>query len=108
MGVERTITVRLRAVNDAYRRAIAEAAGDTSKFASTAQTGFKQVGSAMYDLGQSIERRVSIPLAALGVSAVKMSNDFSMAFARMQGLANVPASEVAGLRESVLSLSRRR
>lgn len=102
---ERTVTVRLRATVDAYKKAMQDAAGATSKFAAGARGDFTKLGDEMKQLGDKMTRNVTLPLAAIGVGATKLSSDFEMAFAQMVGLAGVPADEVDRLRDSVLRLS---
>jgi hypothetical protein len=102
---DRNVTVRLRAVISDYQNAMRTASAETSAFARLTSGQFKSMGSSLSDLGGDLTRKVSLPLAGLSVAGVKVAADFEQAFARMVGLAGVPAAEVDQLRESVLSLA---
>lgn len=55
--------------------------------------------------GGQMTRNLTLPLAAVGVAATKMSVDFDTVFGRMVGLAGVAADEVDGLKAAVMDLS---
>ena len=101
---ERTVVVRLKAVVDAYQKAMRDAAGETSKV-TAAVTVLGQSGDDLKRVGDQMTKWVTVPLAAVGVGATKAASDFETTFSRMVGLANVPAGEVDKLRESVLGLA---
>ncbi len=106
MAVDRTVTVRLRAVNEAYRRAMQEAANDTTRLGVVGTKAFKDLGAATSQLGSSLTRQLTLPLLALGTAATKMGMDFETTFGQMVGLADVPKSEIEGLKAEVMALSR--
>lgn len=101
---DRTVTVRLRALVDDYKKAMGDA-GRATQTAIQKADGFKKLGQSTANLGDSLTRSVTLPLVAVGAAAVKMSLDFDSTFAQMQATAGVAASEVAGLKEEVLSLA---
>lgn len=62
-------------------------------------------GAGLEQVGGSLTRNVTVPLAAAGVGAIKLGNDFDQTFGRMVGLAGVAKDEVAGLKDQVLELA---
>lgn len=101
---ERTVTVRLRAVVDDYKSAMSSAGKATQDVASQADK-WKNLGRSTAALGDSLTRNVTLPIVAVGAAAVKMSLDFDSAFQQMHQLAGVSASEIDGMKESVLGLA---
>lgn len=105
---ERTVTVRLRASIEDYARKMGEAAAATvavGKAGEAASSKLVGSGKKAQEVGRDLTKYVSLPLAAAGVAAVKMSVDFDTAFAHMEGLAGVTAGEIDGLKQSVLDLA---
>jgi TP901 family phage tail tape measure protein len=72
-----------------------------------AQAGLRlqKVGLHISNLGDSLTKNVTLPLALAGGAAIKMATDFDAAFVKMQTLAGVSADSVDGLKDSVLDLS---
>lgn len=101
---ERTVTVRLRAVVDDYKSAMSSAGKATQDVASQADK-WKNLGRSTAALGDSLTRNVTLPIVAVGAAAVKMSLDFDKSFQQMHQLAGVSASEIDGMKESVLGLA---
>lgn len=104
MAAERTITVRLRMAHEQYRRALAEASADTTRFAAHAKASLSSAGD-MRQVGEQMTRTVTLPLLGLGVAAGKLGTDFAETFTRMTTLAGVAASEVDGLKDAILDLA---
>ena len=102
---ERSYSVRLSANVDAYVAAMKRAETATGSMSAASSANLKKVGGDMQNVGGQMTRAISLPLAAAGVAAVKMSLDFDATFGKMQGLAGVTADEVDGLKEAVMSLS---
>jgi len=102
--LEKTVAVKLTARVSQYLSAMAAASKATTGLATSA-SGLTKVGASMQSVGANMTRYVSVPLVALGGAATLMASRFETSFAQMVGLANVPASEIDNLRESVLSLS---
>jgi TP901 family phage tail tape measure protein len=100
----RDLTVRVRADIGPYQKAMSAAAASTDKFA---QSGLRlqKVGMSISNLGDSLTRKVTLPLGLVGAAAIKMASDFDASFVRMQTLAGVSAGEVDNLKESVLDLA---
>lgn len=101
---DKTVVVRLRALVDDYKRQMADAAKATENVGK-AGASFKQLAPRVQELGDSMTRRLTLPMAALGTAAAKLSLDFERSFSQMVGLAGVAAHEVDGLKQSVLDLS---
>jgi TP901 family phage tail tape measure protein len=103
---ERNFSVRLSARVDQYVSALDQARKATTGFTQTTSRNMAKVGSDMQAVGGWATTRVTLPLVAVGTAAGKLAYDFETAFSRMEGLANVPAAEIANLKESVLDLGR--
>jgi TP901 family phage tail tape measure protein len=101
---ERTVTVRLKAVVDDYKRAMAGAKDATTSVVQQADN-WQKLGRSTADLGDRMTRNITLPIIAVGAAAVKMAADFDNSFVQMQTLAGVSAGEVEGLKESVLGLA---
>ena len=54
--------------------------------------------------GQTLTRRVTAPLAAVGFMAVKSATEFESSFAKIQGLVGVAAEDIAELEEAAARL----
>jgi TP901 family phage tail tape measure protein len=102
---ERQVAVKLIAVVDQYVSAMAAASTASGTFSRQTQANFSRIGSQMQNVGRTMTMAVSVPIAGLGVAATVMSRNFEQAFARMVGLANVPAQQVDKLKQSVLDLA---
>src|SRR4051812_18783032 len=76
----------------------------TSSFGA-ARAGLTSAFGGVSGIGDRISIGVTLPLLAAGGAAVKLSNDFGLAFAHMVGLAGVPQAEVEDLKKSVLDLA---
>lgn len=103
---ERTVTVRLRAVIDEYRKAMRQASSDADGTAKNIKGSFAALNQQVGALGSALTRQVTLPLVGAGVGAVKLASDFETAFSQMVGLAGVTSDEVDGLKESLLELSQ--
>lgn len=103
---ERSFSVVLSARVDSFVAAMEKAKQSTTGFSSTTSRNMQKVGSDMQAVGGWMSTRVTLPIVAAGSAAAKLGYDFETAFARMQGLANVPAGEIEHLKESVLDLAR--
>ena len=60
--------------------------------------------SAMTSVGSSLSKYVTIPLAGIGVAAVKTSADFSQAMSAVKAISGATGSEFDSLREKALDL----
>lgn len=103
---ERSFSVVLSARVDAYVAAMERAKKATTGFSAETSRNMAKVGQQMQNVGSAATMRLTLPMVAVGGAAGKLAYDFETAFARMQGLANVPASEIDGLKASVLGLAR--
>lgn len=101
----RDVVVRFSARTDAYVAAVNRARTATGALSRESVRNMATVGSSMQRLGRSATLGVTTPLVAVGGAAIHMSDRFQHAFSTMEGLANVPASEIDGLKESVLGLA---
>jgi TP901 family phage tail tape measure protein len=100
---EKTVAVRLKLIHDQYMKAAAETGKATDNIAKADK--WKQLGKETAGLGDKLTRNVTLPIVGVGIAAVKMAGDFDKAFVNMQTLAGASASEVDGLKESVLGLA---
>lgn len=101
---EQGFTVRLSARVDGYLAAM-ESAKRATKEVGDSGVNLDRLGGKMQDTGITLSKSVTLPLIGAAGLAIKMSSDFESAFARMSGLAGVEASEVDGLKKSVLALA---
>lgn len=101
---ERVLSVRLVALVDQYKQAMAASAKSTQSVTDAAGR-LQKVGDSISDIGGKLTSRVTLPLVAVGGLATKMAADFDGAFTRMQTLAGVTGDEVDGLKDSVLGLA---
>lgn len=76
-----------------------------TKNLSAAMRDAESSGKRMEQVGGKMTKGVTLPLLAAGGAAVKLGNDFETSFARMVGLAGVPAGEIDGLKDSILDLA---
>jgi len=102
---ERTLTVRLSALTDQFKKAMQDASAETSRFAAASKGAFAGFGDELKTSGDQLTKKVSVPLLGLGTVATKLSMDFESTFAKMVGLADVAAGEVDGLKKNLLDLA---
>lgn len=102
---ERTVSVRLRAQVDQYQQAMRQASKSTSDFARDTDGSLQRLGGKMQDVGDSMTKKVTLPLVAAGAGAFKLSSDFDSAMSRIVGLVGVSTDEIGELRDGVLELS---
>lgn len=69
--------------------------------------GEKSATQRMKRIGDKMTLALSSPLAGVGLAGIKVAADYETAFARMVGLAGVPAAEIDNLKQSVLDLAGR-
>lgn len=65
----------------------------------------EKVGNAGVAFGKSMTKNVTLPLAAAGVAAGKLSSDFETAFSRIEGLVGIANEDIGELRDGVLRLA---
>lgn len=106
MPAERQFSVRLSARVDQYVSAMDQARKASSGFSADTSKNMQKVGADMQRVGGSLTAKVTLPLLAVGTAAGSLAYSFEQAFARMEGLANVPAAEIGKLKDSVLELGR--
>jgi TP901 family phage tail tape measure protein len=85
-----------------------EMAATANKGAKPLDDAVKKVGLSARDLksvGRDLTIGVTLPIVAAGAAALKLSGDFDTTFGQMVSLAGVAASEVDGLKDSVLDLA---
>jgi TP901 family phage tail tape measure protein len=103
---DKTVAVQLVADVGRFRAGMSEATRITQQFGRDVDQHLAGMsGQRMQQLGSSLSRNVTLPLAAAGTAAAAMAVQFDTSFRQMQGLAGVTAGEVDGLRESVLGLA---
>lgn len=76
-------------------------AADTSGL----QQSLSKVSKRTDEFARDATRNLTLPLAAAGLAAGKLSYDFNQSFNTMQSLAGVTTGEIDGLKQSVLDLS---
>lgn len=102
---DQTVSVTLRAKIDQYLAAMRQAGTATGKVGDDAEKSLTKLGRQMQSAGRNASQWVTAPLLAAGGASVHMAAQFETSFAQMQGLAGVSASEIDGLKASVLSLA---
>lgn len=109
---DRTVTARLRLLHneftkgtDAAAKGLKGVSDQAKKTSGSASRDWDGLGKSVSNLGASMTTRLTLPIVGLGAVAVKTAADFDSAFTQMQTLAGVSASEIDGLKESVLGLS---
>lgn len=103
--MERTLTVRLRALIGDYQSALAKARGDTASAAKSINRDLKSIGADLSKVGGKLSTALTLPLVGLGAGAGKLSVDFDTTFTRMITLAGVSANAIGGLKSKVLELA---
>ena len=82
-------------------REIQRAKGGFDKFVA----GTAAIGESFKKTGQSLTRNITGPLAVAGGAAAKLSIDFDSSMTKIVSLVGIAATEVDGMRQSVLKLS---
>lgn len=70
----------------------------------TTKDKLKGLGSAMNSVGSQLSKKVTLPIAALGTAAVKMSSDFNQAMSGVKAISGATGDEFEALREKALEL----
>lgn len=102
---DRNVNVRLSAQVGQYVAAMQTASAAT-KNVTTAGVDLQKLGGQFQRFGQVATLGLTAPIAAAGVAAVGMSNKFNSSFTRMTTLAGMTTSEIGGMRDAVLELSK--
>src|SRR5215204_864716 len=82
-----------------------QAASASSDMGRATEANLSKLGRSMQKVGRGMSVGLTVPIVAAGGAAVKMAGDFNASFTRMTSLANVSASEIDGLQESVKGLA---
>lgn len=105
---EQTVTVRLRADVNAYKAALYDARRAGADMTVGTEQNLKRLGDIMSDVGGTLTRRVSLPLAALGAGAAFAAVSWESAWAgvtkTVDGTADQLAELEAGLRDMAKEL----
>lgn len=83
---------------------LAKVADTTSDRIKVLGAQMQLVGRTMTGVGQTMTRKISMPLALIGGYAVKTAAEFETSFAKIQGLVGVSADEMAALEEAAARL----
>lgn len=68
-------------------------------------TDLNTTASKLDRIANTLSTKVSVPLAAVGVGALKLAANWEIGFSRLVGLADVPAAEIARLKKEVAELA---
>ena len=101
----RSFGVVLTARIDQYEAAMRRAQQSTENFTGQSSQRIEQFGMKAQAVGGWMRTRVTLPIVAAGAAGVKMAVDFDSSMTRIQSLVGLSASEVDGMRDSVMSLS---
>src|SRR5829696_5579882 len=82
-----------------------QAASASSDMGRQTEANLAKLGGSMQKVGRGMTAGITLPIVAAGGAAVKMAGDFNQSFTRMTSLANVSASEINGLKDSVKGLA---
>ena len=86
--------------------AAAKQAGDQAS-ASLGQRltqGMTKAGQSLTRTGSAMMQGITLPIVAAGTAVTKFALDFDTTMRQVQGLAKVPASEIAGIKTQILAL----
>lgn len=70
----------------------------------TASAQLNKMGKQMSTLGRQMTTRMSLPMAAVGAAAIKMSSDFETSMSQIVGLVGVAQDQVNQWREDIIKL----
>lgn len=90
------------------RRMVVRLIGDGSSYKMMmreAQAITREANRVISQLGPALTKSVTLPLVAMGTTAVKVFADFQHSLQKIQGLAGVSAEGVADLKEEILKLA---
>lgn len=96
------------ALREVIGQAVVEFIGDKTKFEtdmSGVQKSMETLGGKMESVGKTLTTNVSLPLAAMGTAALKMSTDFNSAMANVASLIPNSTTRVNELKGSIQDLA---
>ena len=67
---------------------------------------FQALGSRMSSVGRKMTLGLTLPIVGIGAAAFKMAASFERSMSKITGLVGISRTEVAGMRKSVLDLSK--
>ncbi len=92
-----SVSVVLGAEISGFRAAMAQARRELS--------GLVKFSEGLKDVGESLTKYVSLPIAAMGVGALKIGGDFESAFNRVQAATQASGSELEALRKKAQGIA---
>src|SRR5690606_14808441 len=94
---ERSVAVRLRAINDQYDRAMARSRQATEQFTTASGRSIATLGADMTRVGGMMTRRVTLPVIALGAATLGASANFERGMNRVRGITGATGSDLDAL-----------
>lgn len=92
-----SVSVVLGAEISGFKAAMAQARKDLS--------GLVKFSEGLKDVGESLTKYVSLPVAALGAASLKVGSDFQAAFNRVQAATQASGSELQALRQKAQGIA---
>lgn len=104
MAESYSVTAVLKAVDSSFSPVFKNAQRTVEAFNSGTQTSMGAVGKTLASVGGGLTKGVTLPLAAMGVMAAKVSMDFGAQMSRVQAISGATGKELVALKKQAILL----
>lgn len=101
---EYSVEAVLSAVDNGFGKTFENAANQIRTLEHASDTNMGKVGEKMSSVGSTLTKAVTLPLAAMGVAAAKVSLDFGAQMSRVQAISGATGKEMAAMKAQAVEL----
>ena len=109
-NVIETLVVKIASDITAFENGISSALKKSAEFEQGIKKignlgeGINKIGKGIADVGESLTKKITLPIMGVVGAAVKLGNDFEAQMSRVKGIAGATASEFDALRQNAIDL----
>ena len=107
MGIGKVISTALQFI-DGFTKPSQEVIKSMNKMADNIKRNARDIqktGKAISSVGSTMTKAITLPVTGMATAALKMSNDFENAMAKVSTIADESSVPIAALKEQVINLS---
>jgi TP901 family phage tail tape measure protein len=104
MAESYSVEAVLKAVDAGFGEVFENAANMADTFGKRASTNLGKTGQMMTNVGSTLTKGITVPLALVGVAAAKTAMDFDAQMSRVQAIAGATGKQTAALKKEAIQL----